>query len=161
VAPTYLFVCENNGYAMGTALAISESEQHIFRKAQSYGLAAHAVDGMNVVEVESAASQYCNSIRNGDGPCLLECKTYRFRGHSMFDTQLYRKADEVEEWKSKGPIKKLKRWLEANNKLNADELIQIEDEVAAEINQAIVFAEKSPLEDISDLYLGVYAEGQS
>jgi pyruvate dehydrogenase E1 component alpha subunit len=156
-----LFVCENNGYAMGTALAISESEQHIFRKAQSYGLAAHAVDGMNVVEVESAASQYCNSIRNGDGPCLLECNTYRFRGHSMFDTQLYRKADEVEEWKSKGPIKKLKRWLEANDKLSADELIEIEDEVAAEINQAIVFAEGSQLEEISDLYLGVYAEEES
>lgn len=156
-----LFVCENNGYAMGTALAISESQQHIFRKAQSYGLAAHAVDGMNVVEVESAASQYCHSIRNGDGPCLLECNTYRFRGHSMFDTQLYRDSDEVEQWKSKGPIKKLKRWLEANGKLDADELMQIEDEVADEINKAIAFAEQSELEDISDLYLGVYAEETS
>lgn len=156
-----LFVCENNGYAMGTALAISESQQHIFRKAQNYGLAAHAVDGMNVVEVESAASQYCHSIRNGEGPCLLECNTYRFRGHSMFDTQLYRDADEVEQWKSKGPIKKLKRWLEANGKLAAEELSQIEDEVAEEINKAVAFAEQSPFEDVTDLYLGVYAEENS
>lgn len=156
-----LFVCENNGYAMGTALAISESEQHIFRKAQSYGLKSHAVDGMNVVEVESAATQYCQRIRKGDGPCLLECNTYRFRGHSMFDTQLYRESDEVEAWKRKGPIMKLQRWLEANGKLSSDELKQIEDQVAEEINQSIAFAERSEIEDISDLYLGVYGESAS
>ncbi|MFT6268811.1 MAG: pyruvate dehydrogenase E1 component alpha subunit [Alphaproteobacteria bacterium] len=156
-----LFVCENNGYAMGTALALSESVQHIFRKAQSYGLKAHAVDGMNVVEVESAANQYCQSIRNGDGPCLLECNTYRFRGHSMFDTQLYRDTEEVEHWKNKGPIKKLRRWLEANGKLTAEELIKIEDEVTNEIEHAIAYAEQSQLEDVSDLYLGVYAKEQS
>ena len=156
-----LFVCENNGYAMGTALAISESQQQIFLKAQSYGLAAKLIDGMNVVEVESAASQYCQSIRNGEGPCLLECITYRFRGHSMFDTQLYRDAQEVEQWKDKGPIKILKSWLEANGKLADDELSNIEDEVADEINQAIAFAEQSSLEDVSDLYLGVYAKEAS
>lgn len=156
-----LFVCENNGYAMGTALAISESEQHIFLKAQSYGLNAQAVDGMNVVEVESAATQYCQTIRNGDGPCLLECNTYRFRGHSMFDTQLYREAEEVEAWKSKGPILKLQRWLEANEKLSAKDLELIENQVEDEINQSIVFAESSKVEDISDLYLGVYAELES
>ncbi|PKG99782.1 pyruvate dehydrogenase (acetyl-transferring) E1 component subunit alpha [Paraglaciecola sp. MB-3u-78] len=156
-----LFVCENNGYAMGTALAISESERHIFRKAQSYGLKSHAVDGMNVVEVESAATQYCQRIRKGDGPCLLECNTYRFRGHSMFDTQLYRESDEVEAWKRKGPIMKLQRWLEANGKLSSAELKQIEDQVADEINQSIAFAERSEIEDISDLYLGVYGESES
>jgi TPP-dependent pyruvate/acetoin dehydrogenase alpha subunit len=156
-----LFVCENNGYAMGTALAISESEQHVFRKAQSYGLRAHSIDGMNVVEVESAATQYCQIIRKGDGPCLLECNTYRFRGHSMFDTQLYRESDEVESWKSKGPIIKLQRWLEANGKLSSAELKLIEDQVADEINQSVAFAESSEVEDVSDLYLGVYAEAGS
>jgi pyruvate dehydrogenase E1 component alpha subunit len=155
-----LFVCENNGYAMGTALAISESEQHIFRKAQSYGLNAHAIDGMNVVEVESAATQYCQRIRNGDGPCFLECNTYRFRGHSMFDTQLYRKAEEVETWKSKGPIIKLQRWLEANGKMSSAQLKQIEDEVAEEINHSVDFAQRSEVENVSDLHFGVYAESE-
>ena len=153
-----LFVCENNGYAMGTALAISESEQHIFRKAQSYGVHAQAVDGMNVVEVESAATQYCKRIKNGDGPCLLECNTYRFRGHSMFDTQLYRKTEEIEEWKNKGPIMKLRRWLEANGKLNSAELKEIEDQVEDEINQSIEIAQKSEMENVSDIQLRVYAE---
>ncbi|WP_293746723.1 pyruvate dehydrogenase (acetyl-transferring) E1 component subunit alpha [uncultured Paraglaciecola sp.] len=156
-----LFVCENNGYAMGTALAISESEQHIFRKAQSYGLKAQAVDGMNVVEVESAATQYCISIKNGDGPCLLECNTYRFRGHSMFDTQLYRESEEIEEWKSKGPIIKLRRWLEANGKLDPAELKTIEDQVEDEINQSVEFAQSSEVENVSDLCFGVYAESKN
>jgi TPP-dependent pyruvate/acetoin dehydrogenase alpha subunit len=78
----------------------------------------------------------------------------------MFDTQLYREADEVETWKNKGPIKKLQRWLEANGKLNSDELKQIEDDVAEEISQSVAFAERSEVEDISDLYLGVYAESE-
>ena len=133
---------------MGTALAISESEQHIFRKAQGYGLKAQAVDGMNVVEVESAATQYCISIKNGDGPCLLECNTYRFRGHSMFDTQLYRESEEIEEWKSKGPIIKLRRWLEANGKLDSAELKAIEDLVEVEINQSVEFAQSSEVENV-------------
>jgi pyruvate dehydrogenase E1 component alpha subunit len=91
----------------------------------------------------------------------LECNTYRFRGHSMFDTQLYRESDEVEAWKSKGPIMKLQRWLETNGKLSNAELKKIEDEVAEEINLSVTFAERSEIEDISDLYLGVYAESGS
>lgn len=153
-----LFVCENNGYAMGTALEISESEKHIYKKAQSYGLDARQVNGMNVVDVESVAKQYCDAIRQGSGPCLLECITYRFRGHSMFDTQLYRTADEVKQWQDKGPIVKLQNWLQANNELSSHELQQIESEVAKEVDRAVEFAEQSAFEDESDLCLGVYTE---
>jgi len=155
-----LFVCENNGYAMGTALEISESEQHIYKKAQSYGLDVRQVNGMNVVDVESVAKHYCDAIRQGAGPCLLECTTYRFRGHSMFDTQLYRSADDVKKWKDKGPIVKLKNWLQANNELSPHELQQIESDVAKEVDSAVAFAEQSAFEDESDLCLGVYTEGK-
>jgi pyruvate dehydrogenase E1 component alpha subunit len=153
-----LFVCENNGYAMGTALEISESEQHIYKKAQSYGLEAQAVDGMNVVDVEAAASQYCQAIRAGSGPCFLECNTYRFRGHSMFDTQLYRDSEEIKKWQQKGPIIKLKSWLESNNELSKSELDNLEQEVAEEVNAAVLFAEQAEFEAEADLFFGVYTE---
>ena len=151
-----LFVCENNGYAMGTALQISESEPHIYKKAQSYGLDAKAVDGMNVVDVEAAAKHYCDAIRAGSGPCLLECNTYRFRGHSMFDTQLYRAPEEVKEWQLKGPIVKLQSWLQDNHELSESELVQLEAEVAQEVNAAVAFAEESEFEAVADLHFGVY-----
>jgi pyruvate dehydrogenase E1 component alpha subunit len=153
-----LFVCENNGYAMGTALEISESEQHIYRKAENYGLDAQAVDGMNVVDVEAAASQYCQAIRDGNGPCFLECNTYRFRGHSMFDTQLYRRFEEVKEWQKKGPIIKLQTWLQDNNELNQGELENIEREVAEELSAAVAFAEQAEFEAEADLCFGLYTE---
>jgi pyruvate dehydrogenase E1 component alpha subunit len=153
-----LFVCENNRYAMGTALEISESEQHIYKKAQCYGLDAQAVDGMNVVDVEAAANLYCQSIRAGNGPCLLECNTYRFRGHSMFDTQLYRSPEEIKEWQNKGPIIKLQTWLQANNELNQSEFENIEREVAEELSAAVAFAEQAEFESEADLCFGVYTE---
>ncbi len=153
-----LFVCENNGYAMGTALAISESEQHVYLKAQSYGLQAQTVDGMNVVDVEAAAKQYCDAIRRGAGPHLLECKTYRFRGHSMFDTQLYRSAEEVKQWQDKGPIVKLQTWLQANKLLSSQQLQQIESEIEEEIEGAVEFAEQAEFEAESDLCWALYTE---
>ncbi|MFT4939162.1 MAG: pyruvate dehydrogenase E1 component alpha subunit [Paraglaciecola sp.] len=153
-----LFVCENNGYAMGTALEISESEQHIYKKAQNYGLEAQAVDGMNVVDVEAATKQYCQAIRDGSGPCFLECNTYRFRGHSMFDTQLYRSSEEVKEWQQKGPIIKLQSWLQSNNELNQHELENLEREVTEEVNAAVTFAEQAEFEAETDLCFGVYTE---
>lgn len=156
-----LFVCENNGYAMGTALEISESEQDIFKKAQSYGIEAQAVDGMNVVNVEAAAKHYCAEIRNGGGPRFLECHTYRFRGHSMFDTQLYRDGEEVKKWQQKGPIVQLQHWLEANHELSESELQNMETEVAAEIAAAVDFAEQSEFEPEAELCYGVYTEPAS
>jgi pyruvate dehydrogenase E1 component alpha subunit len=153
-----LFVCENNGYAMGTALAISESQPHIFIKAQSYGMQAEAVDGMNVVDVEAAAARYCQAIRDGGGPHFLECNTYRFRGHSMFDSQLYRTSEEVQQWQDKGPIVQLQNWLQTNNELSPDELQQLELDVQQEIASAVDFAEQGEFEAESDLCLGLYGQ---
>ena len=106
-----LFVCENNRYGMGTALERSELVTVIRDKAACYNLEAEVVDGMDVVAVEAAARRAIASIRERPRPIFLECHTYRFRAHSMFDAQLYRDKAEVEAWRAKGPIVRFQGWL--------------------------------------------------
>jgi len=153
-----LFICENNRYAMGTPLAIEESEPHIYRKAASYGMAAQVVDGMNVVDVEAAAKVACNTIRNSGGPQFIECQTYRFKGHSMFDTQRYRSSDEVAEWRTKGPIVQLSEWLKANHLIEAAQVTEIEQAVDQEIERSVLAAESAAWESESELLRHVYTE---
>ena len=106
-----LFCCENNLYAMGTALHRAQSQLDLALKAASYQIPAWAVDGMDVLAVEHAAHQAAALVREGGGPCFLELRTYRFRAHSMFDAELYRKKSEVEAWKKKDPILNAERQL--------------------------------------------------
>jgi pyruvate dehydrogenase E1 component alpha subunit len=153
-----LFVCENNLYAMGTALAISESETDIQRKAACYRLAAEAVDGMDIVAVEAAARRAIHHVREQGTPYFLECRTYRLRAHSMFDAQLYRDKAEVEAWREKEPIKRFRSWLEANHMIHPEDLNRIEAEVAAEIDAAVVFAEAATWEPVEHLTRFTYAE---
>ena len=153
-----LFVCENNLYAMGTALKLSESETDIHLKAQSYRMASEVVDGMDVVAVEAAARRAVEAIRSGEGPQFLECRTYRFRAHSMFDAELYRDKAEVEEWKKRGPIVRFVRWLRENDTLHQAELDAIESETAAEVEAAVAFAEAGGWEPVEELAKHVYAE---
>ena len=108
-----LFLCENNLYAMGTALARSESQTDIQAKAAAYGVRAAAVDGMDVFAVEAAVREAAEHARAGNGPVLLEMRTYRLRAHSMFDAQLYRDKAEVEEWRKRGPLTTLTTRLKA------------------------------------------------
>jgi pyruvate dehydrogenase E1 component alpha subunit len=153
-----LFVCENNLYAMGTRLELSESEPDIHQKAQSYRMRSEVVDGMDVVAVEAAAMRAVNAIRSEGGPHFLECRTYRFRAHSMFDPQLYRSRDEVEEWKKRDPIPRLTAWMRSANMLHAGELEAIEGEVTAEIDAAVAFSEADAWEKVEDLLRHVHAE---
>jgi pyruvate dehydrogenase E1 component alpha subunit len=153
-----LFVCENNLYAMGTRLELSESEPDIHQKAQSYRMRSDVVDGMDVVAVEAAAMRAVDAIRSGGGPHFLECRTYRFRAHSMFDPQLYRSRDEVEEWKKRDPIPRLTTWMRSANMLHAGEVEAIEGEIAAEIESAVAFSEAATWEKVEDLARHVYAE---
>lgn len=153
-----LFVCENNLYAMGTALALSESETDITAKAASYRIGAATVDGMDVVAVEVAARRAAEAVRDGQGPRFLEARTYRFRAHSMFDPQLYRDKAEVEGWKERGPIKRFTAWLEAAGLVHAGDLDAIEREVAEEVRAAIAFAEAGTFEPVEDLERFVLAE---
>ncbi|MGD9862128.1 MAG: pyruvate dehydrogenase (acetyl-transferring) E1 component subunit alpha [Pseudodonghicola sp.] len=146
-----LFVCENNGYAMGSALARTEAQTDIHAKAAGYGVAAEVVDGMDVVAVEAAARSALARIRDTGQPQLLECRTYRFRAHSMFDAQLYRDKAEVEAWRAKGPIVRFQGWLLENRLIHSDDVDRIEAEVEAEIAAAVAFAEAGQWEPVADL----------
>jgi pyruvate dehydrogenase E1 component alpha subunit len=153
-----LFVCENNLYAMGTALAISESEMDIQRKAACYRIASEAVDGMDVVAVEAAARRAVHAVRESHKPYFLECRTYRLRAHSMFDPQLYRDKSEVEAWRNKEPIARFQRWLQTNHMVHQDEVSRIEAEIDAEIAQAVAFAEAGTWEPVEQLTRFTYAD---
>jgi pyruvate dehydrogenase E1 component alpha subunit len=146
-----LFVCENNLYAMGMPLELAEAETDIFRKAQAYRMPGDKVDGMNPIAVEAAARGAAEQIRAGSGPFFLECRTYRFRAHSMFDAQLYRTREEVALWKERDPIPRMQAWLEANHMLSPDELKLIERRVDAEIEEAVAFAEAGKWEEAGDI----------
>ena len=152
-----LFVCENNLYAMGTALELSESETDISAKAACYRMTSEAVDGMNVVEVEAAARRATAAIRGGEGPRFLECRTYRFRAHSMFDPQLYRDKAEVDRWMERDPIPRFRDWGLAAGELHEPDVAEIEKQVASEIMDAIAFAEAGTWEPETDLLKDVGA----
>lgn len=151
-----VFLCENNLYAMGTALARHQAQTDISAKAGSYGLPSSAVDGMDVLAVEAAAKQAAQSVRAGNGPFLLELRTYRFRGHSMSDPDLYRPKGEVEEWKKRDPIALFETRLGQLGLLSPADLAGLEAEVGAEINEAVRFAEESPWEPLEKLLEDVY-----
>ena len=153
-----LFVCENNLYAMGTALQLSESETDIQRKAACYRMDAEVVDGMDVVAVEAAARRAVHAVRDSGKPYFLECRTYRLRAHSMFDAQLYRDKAEVESWRQKEPIVRFKDWLQANGMIHADDIERIDAEVASEIDEAVAFSEAGSWEPINELTRFTYAE---
>lgn len=151
-----LFVCENNRYAMGTAIERSESVIEIATHARSYGIEAETVDGMDVVAVECAARKAADEIRAGSGPRFLENRTYRFRAHSMFDAELYRSKSEVEEWKRKDPILVFAGWLESSGLLSAKRRQEIEAGVAQEMEAAVAFADTAPWEPVANLLNDVY-----
>ena len=154
-----LFLCENNLYAMGTAVERSESQTDFALKATSYGMPAWAVDGMDVVAVEEAVRHATTAVRSGGGPCFLELKTYRFRAHSMYDPELYRSKDEVAEWKEHDPIPAFQKRGEAAGVLTAADAGVIEQELAAELDAAVAFAEAGTLEPVEDLTRHVVYEG--
>jgi len=152
-----LFVCENNLYAMGTALERSESVQDIAAKAACYGLPAKTVDGMDVEAVLNAAGEAARLVRAGAGPYFLECRTYRFRAHSMFDAQLYRDKAEVQAWRERCPIETYAAKLRKRGQLSDEILATIEQNVAAEVEDAVQFAEQGRPEPLETLTNDVYA----
>ena len=146
-----LFICENNLYAMGMAVERAEADTDFVHKASSYRIEGERVDGMDVVAVESAARKAIEKIRATSDPFFLECRTYRFRAHSMFDAQLYRSKEEVEAWRKKGPIVRFQAWLEENHLIKPGEVLEMEKAIDAEVARAVAFAEAGPLEPVSDV----------
>jgi pyruvate dehydrogenase E1 component alpha subunit len=155
-----LFCCENNLYAMGTALERSESETDLVLKAASYEMAAWAVDGMDVRAVEDATRRAALAVRGGE-PCFLELQTYRFRAHSMYDPDLYRSKEEIERWRLRDPLVLWEAELRERELLDDDDLERLEAEVAAEIDDAVAFAEEAEVEPVEDLERFVYAEPEA
>lgn len=151
-----LFLCENNLYAMGTALERHQSQTDISFKAQAYGLQSDSVDGMDVLAVEAAARRAAEMVRESGSPFLLEIRTYRFRAHSTADPDLYRTKDEIEHWKMRDPIKTFEISLIEKRLLAEADLAEMEASVATELEQAVAFAEAGPWEPVEDLTKDVY-----
>jgi pyruvate dehydrogenase E1 component alpha subunit len=145
------FFCENNLYAMGTALARSESQTDLCIKAASFGMATLKADGMDVVATHEAANRACAHVRSGAGPIFVEFQTYRFRAHSMFDPELYRDRKEVEEWKKRGPIHTFSARLKAQDHLSEAQFLDIDARVMREVDEAVAFAEAGTWEPVEDL----------
>ena len=153
-----VYFCENNLYAMGTALVSSESQTDLCVKAASYGLSTLQVDGMDVVAVYEASQWALAQARRGSGPVFLELKTYRYRAHSMFDPDLYRDKKEIEAWKKRGPIHACTERLKAQGLLTEAEYLVLEATAQQEVDAAVAFAEAGTWEPVEDLLRDVTTE---
>ncbi|HSQ05981.1 MAG TPA: thiamine pyrophosphate-dependent enzyme, partial [Burkholderiales bacterium] len=151
-----LFLCENNLYAMGTALERSESDTDLCEKARSYRVEARSVDGMDVLAVMQATAEAVAQVRAGTGPQFVEMKTYRFRAHSMFDAELYRSKAEVEQWKKRCPLDGFRQKLKTEGLLDDRTWADMEADVEAEISAAVSYAEAGTWEPVEQLTRDVY-----
>ncbi|MEM3699897.1 MAG: pyruvate dehydrogenase (acetyl-transferring) E1 component subunit alpha [Candidatus Bathyarchaeia archaeon] len=152
-----IFICENNLYAMGTRQSRVMNIENIADRAVAYGIPGAVVDGNDVLAVYEASVKAAERARNGEGPTLIECKTYRHKGHSRVDPARYRPKAEVEEWLAKDPIKRFREKLLQTKTLTEAEIQQIEREVAAEIEEAVKFAMESPYPKPEEALEDVYA----
>jgi pyruvate dehydrogenase E1 component alpha subunit len=153
-----LFVVENNKWAIGMAHERATSQPEIYRKASVFDMPGIEVDGMDVMAVHSVAQQAIARARAGEGPTLIECLTYRFRGHSLADPDELRSKDEKEAWLARDPIKRFEAYLLDHNLTDEATLKEIRDRIQAEIDASLTFAEDSPEPNPDDLYKYVFAE---
>lgn len=151
-----LFLCENNLYAMGTALSRHQSQIDISAKAKTYGISSEAADGMDVLAAEAAARRASEAVRESGSPFLLELRTYRFRAHSTADPDLYRTKEEIEQWKRRDPIATFEGRLKERGLLSDGDLTNIENGITEEIDEAVKFAEAGPWEPVENLLRDVY-----
>lgn len=155
-----LYVVENNFWAIGMAHERATSRVEIYEKAAAFGMPGYRVDGMNVVEVWQAAQQAVARARAGEGPTLLECITYRFRGHSLADPDELRDPEEKEFWRQRDPLKQLERYALEHQLLSADDFHTIQEEIHHEVEDAVAFALDSPEPTVDELYRFVFAEDE-
>lgn len=153
-----VFLCENNGYGMGSPIQDTFAGTDIFRFAPVYGMnTTGKIDGMDVFEVMDATKEAVDRARKGQGPTFIEAMTYRFRGHSMADPMVYRKKTEEEEWRNKGPIIRMKRQMEELGLLDETEMQALEAEIEDVVNDSVEFGEASPVLPHDAIYDDVYA----
>jgi pyruvate dehydrogenase E1 component alpha subunit len=153
-----LFVVENNKWAIGMAHDRATSQPEIYRKASVFGMPGIEVDGMDVLAVRSAAQEAVARARAGEGPTLIECLTYRFRGHSLADPDELRSKAEKDLWLSRDPLKNFSTYLVEQNLASKDELELIDKKIQSLVEEAVQFAIESEEPDSSELYQYVFAE---
>jgi pyruvate dehydrogenase E1 component alpha subunit len=156
-----LFLCENNLYAMGTALERAQAETDLAKKGAAYRIPSASVDGMDVLAVEAAARDAADAVRRGEGPRFLEFRTYRFRAHSMFDPERYREKSEVAKWKERDPIVTFSAALRQRGELDDPTLAAMTKEIESEVTDAVAFAERGTWEPLDELTRFVYSESSS
>ncbi len=153
-----VFLCENNGYAMGTSVARTSNVVDIYRLGQAYDMPSEAVDAMNVEKVHEAISAAVARARKGDGPTFLELRTYRYKGHSMSDPAKYRTKEELEKYKNLDPIVQVVDTIRTHKMASEEQIDAIEAKVKEEIDDCVEFAEQSPFPDDEELYRDIYLQ---
>ncbi len=153
-----VFICENNNYAMGTSIERTSNVVDIYKLADAYEMPSDKIDGMTAEAVHEGVTRAVNRARQGEGPTLLELKTYRYKGHSVSDPQKYRTKDEVEEYKNQDPITKVTKTILDNNFATEAELKAIDDKITLIVDASVKFAEESPWPDDSEVYKDVYID---
>jgi|TARA_B110000285_G_C15094344_1_gene601013 pyruvate dehydrogenase E1 component alpha subunit len=153
-----VFIIENNNYAMGTSVDRTTNMTDLSTLGLSYGMPSESVDGMHCETVHDAIAKACQRARKGEGPTLLDIRTYRYKGHSMSDPQKYRTKDELNEFKSQDPIKNVFNTITKKKYATEQELKAIQDKVKTQVEESVKFAEESPLPDASELYKDVYTQ---
>ena len=153
-----VFICENNGYAMGTSVKRTSKTLDIYKMADAYEMPADKVDGMSPEDVHNAILRAVNRAREKGGPTLLEIKTYRYKGHSMSDPQKYRTKEELEEYKIKDPIEHVLKVLKSDFSVSDEDIEIIIERVKAEVEESVKFAEESPWPNDDELLKDVYMQ---
>ena len=153
-----VFICENNNYAMGTSIERTSNVIDIYKLADAYEMPSDKIDGMTAEAVHEGVVRAVKRARDGEGPTLLEMKTYRYRGHSVSDPQKYRSKDEVEDYKNQDPITKVHATILDNKFATSEELKAIDDKIAGIVEASVKFAEESPWPDESELLKDVYID---
>ena len=153
-----IFIVENNNYAMGTSVERTSNVHDLSRLGESYDMPGLGVNGMRCEDVHDAIAMACEHVRAGNGPYLLDIKTYRYKGHSMSDHQKYRSKEEVEEYKKQDPIETVRETILKNKWAKEAELEAIDEAIKREVEEAVKFAEDSPMATAEELYNDVYFE---
>jgi pyruvate dehydrogenase E1 component alpha subunit len=153
-----VFICENNHYAMGTSVERTSNVIDIYKLADAYDMPGDSIDGMSAEAVHDAVGRAVNRARQGDGPTLIEIKTYRYKGHSISDPQKYRTKEEVEEYKQKDPIEQVLKTIREKRYATDEEINAINERVNNQVEESVKFAEESPWPDDSEVYKDIYVD---
>jgi len=153
-----IFICENNGYAMGTSVERTTIQTDIYKLGLPYGIPSSPVDGMDPVAVHNAMDEAVQRARAGEGPTFLEMRTYRYKGHSMSDPQKYRTKEELESYKAKDPIEAVRHAILAEGYADEKWFEDMEEKIKGVVEESVKFSEESPWPEASELYTDVYVE---